>query len=89
MNLGEFIEIFENDEIEDDLSNVVGCNALEGLNIIKKYMPTQGIGGASHDVIYSVLVTDLVEQGITISDALRLKKLNWMIEGGEYMACFV
>lgn len=89
MQLSDFIEIFENDDIESELSIFKGCNAIEGLNIIKKYMPTKGIEGASHDVIYSVNVDDLVSAGVSLSDALMLKKLNWMIEDGQYMACFV
>jgi hypothetical protein len=64
-------------------------NAFLGLQIIRKYCPTKGIQGADHDVIYSVGVDELIEAGITEEDAHNLRNLNWMIEDGEILACFV
>ena len=82
----EFETIMEGD---DDLMNIDDDNAFVGLQIIRKYLPKSGIEGADHDVIYSASVEKLLEAGITKEDAIELRRLNWMIEDGEYLACFV
>ena len=87
MTSEEFVKIITDTEAE--LGEVSGCNALAGLKIINSYLPTSGIEGAGHDMIYSANVNVLVEAGITQEDAVRLGELNWMIEDGEYLACFV
>ena len=73
---------YDSKYIDDD-------NAFVGLQIIRKYLPKSGIEGADHDVIYSASVEKLLEAGITKEDAIELRRLNWMIEDGEYLACFV
>jgi len=66
-----------------------GDNALQGLNIISKYLPGKKLlQGAAHDIIYSVDVNDLISAGITTKDVEELQRLNWMVED-DYLACFV
>lgn len=66
------------------------CNVFLGLKIITKYLPKQGIEGASHDVIFSATLHDITEAGITEEDAIALRKLNWMVdETHTGLACFV
>lgn len=85
MTRKDFIKIFEQDS---DIGE--GDNALQGLLIINKYMPDSTVlCGAAHDVIWSVDIDDLIIAGISKEDTNMLRKLNWMIEGGEYLACFV
>ena len=86
MEICEFEKIFKGDSGKWD-----GDNAMQGLKIIEKYFPPDAeiIQGAGHDVIWSVDAEELVEYGITKEDAEELRRLNWMIEEGEYMACFV
>jgi hypothetical protein len=85
----EFVEIIKDDDIETNISGP--CNACAGLDIIRKYLPKQGIEGAEHDVIYSAMISEIVEAGITKEDAIKLCSLNWMIDehSGEGLACFV
>ena len=84
------IEMFEDIFGKDSDMGMMGDgdNALNGLNIIKKYMPKKGIEGVDHDIIYSVGVEELIEAGITIEDTEKLSKLNWMIQD-DYLACYV
>ena len=86
MTYEEFEDIMRGD---DDLMNFDDENAFVGLQIIRKYLPKAGIEGADHDVIYSASVKKLFEAGITKEDAIELRRLNWMIEDGEYLASFV
>lgn len=82
-----FYEIFD-----DEHSEWVGDNAIQGLAIIAKYINTSEndiICGADHDILYSVDVDVVIEAGITEEDATALRNLNWHIEDGEYLACFV
>ncbi len=85
ITLEKFQEIFEGDSC---LEKYHDDNAILGLNIIRKYMPTKGIEGADHDIIYSVLVDEIIESGITEEDVRELRNLNWMIES-HGLACFV
>ena len=65
-------------------------NALAGLNLISKYLPTKGVEGAGHEVIYSADVSELVEAGITEEDAIQLRTWNWMIDPNwDSLSCFV
>ena len=82
----EFLEIFDNEDAEWD-----GDNALQGLNIIAKYVKDDSdvLTGATHDMIYSANVEELINSGITKEDVNKLRMLNWMVEDGEYLACFV
>jgi len=84
MKAEEFIELFKGDS-----GQWKGDNALQGLKIIEKYVPGKGVEGANRDIIYSVDVDELIAGGITREDAEELRRLNWMVEGGECMACFV
>lgn len=83
----QFISIMDDEDIKVDIKG--GCNALEGLKIINKYLPNTGVEGASHDVIYSADIIKLIEAGVTKEDVVLLRRLNWMIEDEEYLACFV
>lgn len=83
MDRERFDEIFS-----EDSDKWEGDNAIQGLKIIEKYMPGSGIEGAEHDIIYSVEVDALIEAGITVEDAKKLRDINWMIDDGG-MACFV
>ena len=83
----EFIEVFENEE-----TNWEGDNAFQGLMIIAKYIdPIKNdiICAGEHDIIYSVDIEKLIEAGITLEDANKLRELNWIIEDDSYLACFV
>jgi len=78
MDEEKLIEIFENTE-----SEFSGDNIFLGLQIIAKYIdPTKKIivGAAGHDIIYATDVEDIINAGLTIEDAVKLAKLNWMIE---------
>jgi hypothetical protein len=84
----EFVVIMKDDGIEVRISGP--CNACAGLDIIRKYLPKQGVEYAEHDIIYSVCIDKIVNAGITKEDAVKLCSLNWMIDdecGG--LACFV
>jgi hypothetical protein len=83
MTREEFKKVFKNED-----TNWEGDNAYQGLQILSKYADSL-IKGADHDIIYSCDVDYLIEKGITKEDAEKLRKLNWMIYDGEYMACFV
>ena len=66
------------------------CNAISGLIIIQAYCQDKGIEGAGHEITYSVDVEELVNSGISRSDAIELLKLNWMIDSDtDCMACYV
>jgi len=83
MTKERLIEIFKKTE-----SNWNGDNAYKGLQILAKYTDKL-IQGAEHDIIYSEDIDVLIENGLTENDAINLRKLNWMIEDGCYLACFV
>ena len=76
-------EIFEETE-----SKWEGDNAFQGLQILAKYTDKDVVRAAEHDIIYSVDVDDVIDT-LTEEDAIKLAMLNWMIEDGEYFACFV
>jgi hypothetical protein len=81
----EFQEIFDNFAQPQKWT---GDNALQGLNIIVKYLPEKGIEGAGHDIIFAASIDEICEAGITFEDVKKLKELNWMIDEGA-LACFV
>ena len=83
MTYEKFEEIFEITEPEWECDN-----AYKGLQIISKYTSNL-IQGAEHDKIYSEDIEVLIEKGITEEDVFKLRKLNWMIEDEQYLACFV
>jgi hypothetical protein len=87
MTSEQFIEILDKQE-----SKWRGCNAYQGLQIIAKYidpLTKDLIQGASHDQIHSVNIEDLCLAGITKKDVAALGALNWHLEDGEYLSCFV
>ncbi len=82
------MEIMHDDSIETDWE---GDNAIQGLNIIAKYInPIEKsiIVGAVHDMILSVDLNTIIEAGLTEEDAILLRTLNWM-EEYDALACFV
>ena len=58
---------------------------LIGLNLLAKYIPCPEISPA-HDIIYACDVDELLEAGLTESDANELRKMNWMID--DEFECF-
>jgi len=64
------------------------CEALLGLVLISKYLPSKGVECAHNNTIYSVMVEDLITAGIVATDVTLLGNYGWMIED-EYLACFV
>lgn len=90
MTSERFAEIMNSSNIECKLSELNDCNAFIGLQIIRKYLPKKGVEGASHDTIYSVSISQIVDAGITEEDAIRLRELNWMLDENQHgLACFV
>jgi hypothetical protein len=81
----ECIEIFKDQKIDRSWE---GDNAFKGLIILSKYTDNL-IQGAGNDIIYSEVISVLIEKGITKEDCIELRKLNcWMIAGGS-LACYV
>lgn len=85
MNRERFEEIMDG---ESKLENYDDDNAFLGLQIIRRYLPKNGIEGAQHDIIYSVDADKLIEAGLIEGDATELRNLNWMISE-DCLACFV
>ena len=83
MTAERFLEIMKGDS-----GKYGGDNAYQGLKIISKYTDNL-IQGAGHDVIYSEDIDVLIEKGINEYDVKELRRLNWMVEYDEYLACFV
>jgi hypothetical protein len=86
MNEERFREIMENQDYDFECDD---DNAVLGLLLIRKYIPKAGIEGASHDIIYSVGIEELIEAGITEEDVIQLRNWNWMLYYEESLACFV
>lgn len=92
MTREEFIEIMDADREygpNSVFSNLSVDSTLAGLNVIAKYLPSKGVEGADHDIIYACDIDELVEAGITRDDALYLRQLSWMLQDDEYLACSV
>ena len=92
MNKERFLEIIKDTENKikcDLLMSESKCNVLRGLNIIAKYLPDSGVGLASHDVILACSVDALLAAGITAEDAIILRRLNWGVNGDEWLHCFI
>ena len=88
MEREEFERIVGNEKFSTTFKDLKKDNALVGLNIIAKYLPTKGIEASEHDKIYSVYVDEILEAGITVEDAKYLRAINWMIDE-DSLACFV
>ena len=82
MTREELEKVFESEE-----TNWEGDNCYQGLQIIAKYTKNV-VQGAGHDELFSEDVDNLIDAGITIEDATKLRELNWMISEGS-LACFV
>lgn len=89
MNIKMFEGIFEEDDVSfSEREN--GDDVLKGLKILEKYFPNKMLlEGASHDIVYSKYVEQIVDAGITEDDARELLRLGWHIENGTYLAHFV
>lgn len=76
--------------MEDNRVNYEGDNALQGLNIIQKYVDSDKkvIKGASHTVIFSLDIKVLIEKGIIEEDVKKLRQLDWVIQDG-YLAIYL
>jgi len=85
LTLEEVEEIFD---VEHQLKGWEGDNAFQGLVIISKYADDL-VQGADHDIIYSESVEKLIDTGMKREDFEQLSRLNWMVEEGEYLACYV
>ncbi len=83
MDEERMIEIFKGDS-----GSWSGDNAYQGLVLLSKYTKNL-IQGAGYDVIWSEDISKLIEAGITEADCLELRRLNWMVDNGTYLACFV
>ena len=88
MTQEELKAIFEETESKWD-----GDNVMQGLLIIAKYFNPKEettMIGVGHEILYSVDVQAIIDKGLTKEDAVKLRELNWMIEG-EYdcLSCFV
>lgn len=93
MTREEFVAILSDDDIVDSkvLDDSVD-NALDGLNLIMKYVKNMVVMGAGNEIIYSVSVDTIIEKGITKEDAVKLRQLYWLLQGDkgdEFLACFV
>ena len=77
--------------MEGDSGKWQGDNALQGLLIMKDFLPEDAtlIQGAGHDVIWGPNIEELINGGITEEAVRKLRELNWMIEDSTYLACFV
>jgi len=87
MNIEEFENIMNDESGENDIHEK-GCNVIKGILIMQKYLPFIGVEAAGYEVIYSAGISELVEAGITKSDAILLRRQNWMIDEDD-LACFV
>jgi len=88
----EFKSYFDDESDNFVESKWEGDNLIQGVEILKKYYDVKSenvITGAHYDITYSVDVEDVVERGISVDDTKALAGLNWHIEDGIYLACFV
>ena len=82
----EFLEIFKTTASE--LGKIEGDNCYLGMQIIAKYT-NNIVARATQGLIFSETIEKLIEAGITKKDTTELSRLNWDIEDGEYLCCFV
>lgn len=72
----QFEGIFSIEEYEP----MKGDEVLIGLNILSKYSPNDVIEGADHDVIWCTDIDNLIENGIDIEDAYRLRDCGFFLD---------
>jgi len=89
MTRERFEEIFEKTDTDFKKHKKLGDHTLAGLNIISKYIPNYVICGADHDILYSVNIDELIKAGIVEEDVILLRELNFIINGGDYLASYV
>ena len=77
MTYEEFEEIMESDFSYNKTND---CRIFLGLCIIREFLPTAGIEAASHDIVFSVGIDELLKAGITKEKAGDLHRLGWMID---------
>ena len=83
ITIEEVIQIFK-----EDSGKWEGDNCYKGLQIIARYSDFL-IEGADHDIVYSKDIEELIEAGMTRKEFKQLREINWHIEDGTYLACFV
>ena len=84
----EIKKIFK--KTKSELHKLEGDKAFLGLQIFSKYTQKNLIGGADHDIIWSISVEQAIELNVSDEDFVELAKLNWhMDEEGDCFACFV
>ena len=66
-----------------------GDDALEGLNIMSKYLKGTILHSAEHDIIYASSIDELIDAEITPEDVIELGELNWFIESEDHLAHFI
>lgn len=81
MTLEEATQIFN-----DADSRWSGDNALQGLQILRKYTTSNVLCSAEHDIIYSIDVEEAIQAGMDRDDMMNLALLNWGID--EEFSCF-
>ena len=85
MTKEEIIDLFKNTNVNHSEEN---DNTFLGLSIIAKYS-NYVVQGASHDVIWSEDLDNLIDADITDEDIIRLAELGFFIEDGEYLVKYV
>lgn len=88
MTREKFEEIFKEGKTDFVKHEKLGESTLAGLNIIAKYLPNSGIECADHDIIYASDIDTLIKAGITETDVITLRELNWIIQD-DYLASYV
>tara|TARA_B110001454_G_C12441832_1_gene318204 strand:+ start:47 stop:334 length:288 start_codon:yes stop_codon:yes gene_type:complete len=81
-------ELFKIFEGESNIGDFEGDTTFEGLRILSWYTENLVVA-TKKDILCSENVSVLIEAGITDVDARDLRNLNWSIEDGEYLYCFV
>ena len=70
-----------------------GDNFVQGVQILLKYFDpkkTRIIGGADHDIVYSVDIEELIKAKVTEEDIRAIAMLNWSFdEEYDCLSCFV
>lgn len=78
-------EIMDNEDIEYSKED---NQELKWLNILYKYSNKKDtIIYPEHDQIYSIEISEAIENWITMEDVKKLKSLNWFIENWGF-SCF-
>ena len=76
IKIKELKKIFQKDP---DITYDNKCSVFEGLKIITKYLPDEGVSFVKDDEIYSIKINDIINKGLTKKDAIELRNLCWSI----------